>query len=62
MKKLYHTKPTIRELEKKFVYDAIDNGWGDECYKYIYKFQSAFKTYLGSKHALLHQVALELCI
>ena len=52
MKKLYHTKPSIRELEKKFVYDAIDNGWGDKCYEYINKFQIAFKTYLGSKHAI----------
>ena len=52
MKKLYHTKPSIRELEKKFVYDAIDNGWGDKCYEYIHKFQTAFKTYIGSKLAI----------
>jgi len=52
MKKLFHTKPSIEELEKKFVYDAIDNGWGDRCYDYIYKFQNAFKTYIGTKNAI----------
>ncbi len=52
MKKLFHTKPSIEQLEKKFVYDAIDNGWGNHCYDYIYKFQDAFKTYVGSKYAI----------
>ena len=52
MKKIFHTKPSIGSLEKKFVYDAIDNGWGEHCYDYIYKFQNAFKTYLGTKHSI----------
>ena len=52
MKKIYHTHPSIKELEKKFVYDAINNGWGDHCYDYIYKFQNAFKSYLNTNHAI----------
>jgi perosamine synthetase len=52
MKKFLHTRPSIGDLEKKFVYDAIDNGWGDHCYDYIYKFQDSYKSYLDVKYAM----------
>ena len=52
MKKILYSKPSIGELEKKFVCDAIENGWGDSCYDYIYKFQDSYKEYLDVKHAI----------
>ena len=52
MKKILHTKPNIGKLEKEFVYDAIDNGWGDNCYDYIYKFQDSYKSYLNVNYAI----------
>lgn len=52
MKHIAYAKPSITELEKRYVCDAIENGWGSSCYDYIYKFQDAFKEYLGVKNAL----------
>ena len=52
MKKILYSKPSIGELEKKFVCDAIENGWGEKCYDYIFKFQDSYKDYLGVKHAI----------
>ena len=52
MKKILYSKPSIGELEKKYVCDAIENGWGEKCYDYIFKFQDSYKKYLGVKHAM----------
>lgn len=52
MSHIAYAKPSITELEKKYVCDAIENGWGASCYDYIYKFQDAFKEYLDVKHTL----------
>ena len=52
MRKILYSKPSINKLEKKFVKDAIANGWGDKCYDYIYKFQDSYKKYLKVKYAL----------
>lgn len=52
MKNISYAKPSIGDLEKKYVCDAIENGWGEKCYDYIYKFQDSFKSYLGVKYAV----------
>lgn len=52
IKNIAYAKPSIGELEKKYVCDAIENGWGEKCYDYIYKFQDSYKNYLGVKHAI----------
>jgi perosamine synthetase len=52
MKKIPYAQPSITELEKKYVCDAIENGWGASCYDYIYKFQDSFSNYLGVEHAI----------
>lgn len=41
-----YTKPSITDLEIDYVNDAIRHGWGENCYDYIRKFESAFKNYL----------------
>ncbi len=50
--KIFYTKPSITDLEKSYASDAVNNGWGDECYKYIDKFEGLFKEHLEVKHAI----------
>lgn len=52
MKKILYAKPSITELEIKYVNDAISNGWGEHCYDYINRFEKLFRNYLGVEHAL----------
>lgn len=47
-----YTKPSITELEVAYATDAAANGWGDRCYEYIERFESAFKAHLGVEHAI----------
>lgn len=49
---IHYTKPSITDLEVQYASDAARNGWGDRCYEYIAKFESAFKKHLGVKHAI----------
>ncbi len=51
MKNILYAKPSIGDLEEKYVCDAIKSGWGESCYDYIYKFQNLYKNYIGIKHA-----------
>ena len=50
--RIYYCRPSITQLEKEYASDAAHNGWGDKCYDYIYRFEEAFKDYLGVKHAI----------
>lgn len=52
MKKIPYTKPSITSLEIEYVMDAVTNGWGEECYSYITKFEKSFCEHLGVKHAI----------
>lgn len=52
MKKIYYTKPSITDLEVQYATDAAKNGWGEQCYDYIYKFENLFKEHLGVNHAI----------
>ncbi|WP_028953310.1 DegT/DnrJ/EryC1/StrS aminotransferase family protein [Synechococcus sp. CC9616] len=52
VRKIPYTKPSITELEVEYATDAARNGWGDHCYDYIYRFENAFKQYLGVKYAI----------
>ena len=51
MKKIYFAKPSITDTEIDYVNDAIRNGWGDDCYGYLNKYESALKSYFGVSHA-----------
>lgn len=51
-KHISYAKPSITDIEKKYVCDAIENGWGSSCYDYIYKFQDSFKEYLGVNYSI----------
>jgi perosamine synthetase len=50
--KIYLAKPSITELEQRYVNDAIAHGWGDHCYDYIQRFERTFAEYLGVRFAV----------
>lgn len=52
MSRIYYTKPSITELEVRYATDAAANGWGDQCYAYIEKFERGFAEYLGAAFAI----------
>jgi perosamine synthetase len=50
--RILYTKPSITELEVRYATDAAANGWGDQCYSYINRFEELFKQHLGVKYAI----------
>ena len=50
--RIHYTKPSITELEVTYATDAARNGWGERCYDYIYRFEPAFESHLGVRHAI----------
>lgn len=50
--RIFYTKPSITELEVRYATDAAANGWGDQCYDYIHRFEAAFKQHLGVQYAI----------
>ena len=51
-RKIAYTKPSITDLEVTYATDAARNGWGENCYDYIYKFENAFKEHLNVKYSI----------
>lgn len=47
-----YTKPSITNLEVEYATDAAANGWGEQCYDYINRFEDLFKKHLGVKYAI----------
>jgi perosamine synthetase len=52
MSKIYYTKPSIGEREIELVLDAVRNGWGEQCYDYINRFEREFAAYIGVPYAM----------
>lgn len=52
MNRIYYTKPSITDLEVEYASDAARNGWGEKCYAYIERFESAFAEHLGVAYAI----------
>lgn len=50
--KIAYTKPSITQLEIDYVLDAVTHGWGEQCYKYIERFEAEFCRYLGTEFAV----------
>ena len=50
--RIFYTKPSITELEVRYATDAAANGWGDQCYAYIHRFEELFRQHLGVKYAV----------
>jgi perosamine synthetase len=52
MARILYTKPSITEREIAYAGDAAANGWGDRCYEYIDRFETAFRDYVGTKYSI----------
>ena len=52
MSRIHYTKPSITDLEVGYASDAALNGWGEDCYAYIERFENAFCKHLGVAHAI----------
>ncbi len=50
--RILYTKPSITDLEVRYAADAAANGWGDQCYAYINRFEDLFRQHLGVNHAI----------
>lgn len=50
--RILYTKPSITELEVGYATDAAANGWGDNCYAYIHRFEDLFKQHLDVSYAI----------
>jgi perosamine synthetase len=50
--KIHYTKPSITKLEISYATDAAANGWGEQCYEYIARFEDLFCQHLGVKYAI----------
>lgn len=50
--RIAYTKPSITELEVAYATDAARNGWGEHCYDYLQRFESAFAAHLGVPYAI----------
>jgi perosamine synthetase len=51
-RRIPYTLPSITELEVAYATDAARNGWGEQCYAYINRFEQAFKEHLGVSYAI----------
>jgi perosamine synthetase len=47
-----YTKPSISDLEVEYATDAVTNGWGDQCYAFISRFEDSFKKHLSVQYAI----------
>lgn len=50
--RILYTKPSITDLEVSYATDAAANGWGEQCYAYINRFEELFKQHLGASYAI----------
>src|SRR4051794_38436060 len=53
MKKIYMAGPSITEHEINIVNDAMRNGWYENAYQYVEKFQSEFAQYHDRKFGIM---------
>jgi perosamine synthetase len=51
-RRILYSKPSITDLELAYATDAVKNGWGENCYDYINKFENLFKDYTGVQYAI----------
>ncbi|WP_419736698.1 DegT/DnrJ/EryC1/StrS family aminotransferase [Pseudomonas sp. COR18] len=52
MSRIHYTKPSVGELESRYVLDAVQHGWGERCYEYITRFEKSFAEHLGVPYAI----------
>jgi perosamine synthetase len=50
--KIHYSKPSITELEVRYVTHAAATGWAEHCYDYVNRVEKEFAEWLGVKHAV----------
>jgi perosamine synthetase len=50
--RINYTKPSITDIERNYVQDAMQNSWGDGFMYYLNKFEEMFADWLGVKYAM----------
>lgn len=50
--RILYTKPSITPLEAEYAADAAANGWGQQCYDYIIRFEKMFQEHLDVGFAI----------
>lgn len=50
--RILYAKPSITDLEVEYAADAAANGWGEQCYDYIFKFRDQLKSYLDVPYVI----------
>lgn len=50
--RIFYTKPSITDLEVTYAEDAARNGWGDQCYDYIHRFENHFIKFSGANYGI----------
>ena len=43
---------SISKKEISYVLDAVKNGWNEHAFDYLHRFEHAFASYIGVRHAL----------
>lgn len=52
LSKIHYARPSITELETRYVFEAASTGWGNNAYRYLHRFEDVFRRYLGVRHAI----------
>lgn len=52
MGRILYAKPSITKKEVAYATDAARNGWGEQCYEYIGRFENLFREYTGAKYSI----------
>jgi len=50
--RIHYTKPSITDREVRYAADAAANGWGEQCYAYIDRFERSFAAYLDVPYSI----------
>jgi len=50
--RISYTKPSITSLEQAYAADAVQNGWGLQCYDYLNRFEASFAEHMDVQYAI----------
>jgi perosamine synthetase len=50
--RIHYARPSITELEERCIAQAAADGWGDNAYHYLERFEVAFRLYLGVEYSI----------
>lgn len=51
-KTIPYSKPSITSLEIELMMDAVKFGWGEDCYRYLHRFEAEFASHINAYFAI----------